>query len=239
MLDLDLTHQYHTPTPVTCLVERRIDHESLIQFSPRGTLVPDADASRSPLSPPAAVRPLLLPPAALAPSATSRHARTLLLPPADARASSPATARRACSLLQGAGLAPAISWHARALLHGAGRSGAPLCCSTAPLSVISSWRRCQGPARRVPIGSCKPGQVRVWWRFVPGGGYGGGWRGGEEGRVRVWGCQTRPRTRRVPSVVDSVCTVLVLGLSCNNIYLELCFDLDISMSGVCQVLDKL
>ena len=39
--------------------------------------------------------------------------------------------------------------------------------------------------------------------------------------------------------VDSVCTVLVLGLSCNDIYLELCFDLDISMSGVCQVLDEL
>ena len=38
---------------------------------------------------------------------------------------------------------------------------------------------------------------------------------------------------------DSVCTVLVLGLSCNDIYLELCFDLGISMSGVCQVLDEL
>jgi hypothetical protein len=38
---------------------------------------------------------------------------------------------------------------------------------------------------------------------------------------------------------DSVCTVLVLGLSCNDFYLELCSDLDISMSGVCQVLDEL
>jgi hypothetical protein len=47
-------------------------------------------------------------------------------------------------------------------------------CSVAP-------RRCQGPARRGPIGSGKPGRVRVWWHSRPDGGYWGAWRGREEG----------------------------------------------------------
>jgi hypothetical protein len=39
----------------------------------------------------------------------------------------------------------------------------------------------------------------VWWRAVPDDGYVAGGGGGKKGRVRVWGCQTQPRTRWMPS----------------------------------------
>jgi hypothetical protein len=135
---------------------------------PHGNLMPPC----WPLSDPAAARPLPLPPAA---------ARPVPLPLVAVRASSPATSRRTRYLPHGAGLAPATSRPTLSLPHGAGRSErrrvSLLSCRTATLSAISSLRRCQGLARRVPIGSGKPDRVRVWWRSVPGGGYGAGWQG--------------------------------------------------------------
>jgi hypothetical protein len=116
--------------------------------------------------------PLPLPPAAT---------RPLPLPLVAVRASSHATSRHTRYLPHGAGLAPATSRPTLSLPHGAGRSErrrvSLLSCSTATLSAISSPRRCQGLARRVPIGSGKPSRVRVWWCSVPGGGYGAGWQG--------------------------------------------------------------
>lgn len=45
--------------------------------------------------------------------------------------------------------------------------------------------------RRVPVGSCKLDGWRVWWSFVRGG----RWRERGKWPGRVWGCQTRARTR--------------------------------------------
>jgi hypothetical protein len=53
--------------------------------------------------------------------------------------------------------------------------------------------------RGYPSGLAYPAGCGSGGELYPAAGMEAGGGGGEKGRVRVWGCQTRPRTRRVPS----------------------------------------
>jgi hypothetical protein len=134
------------------------------------------------LSAPAAPRPA--PPTSCRTRPLSPGARLPAEASAAARASSPDVPQHRGPLL----LPPAVRALSRLVPGPAEASSAARASSPdvpqhrAPLLLSpAAPPRCQGLARRVPIGSHKPGRVRVWWHFVPGGGYGAGWWGRGEG----------------------------------------------------------